>query len=376
VVGTIFAKCGKYSRNEVEETLRTLLARTGGLKQFLSPGETVLLKPNLLSASTPEECVTTHPEIVRATALLVLEAGGKPFIGDSPGIDSFSKVARETGMEEIARELEIPCLELDEPAALTMAEGSVFQRVEVSRRALQTDRIINLPKLKTHAQMMLTLGVKNLFGTVVSHRKAEWHYKVGLRRDVFANLHLDIARSLAPCLTILDGIRGMEGRGPSNGTPRDFGILAVSPDPLDLDLRVCALLGAPLKNFPLYRAALRRGIVHRDEDWSASGLPDGFVPPEIELPQLDALHLLPPFFDRFGKHHLASRPVQDEKKCVRCGKCIEICPANAMAFQGTGRIRIDYEKCIRCYCCQEVCPADAIRFSKGFLLRLLELFRR
>ncbi len=373
---SIFTQCGKYSRNEVENALASLLERFGGMKSIVSRGDNVLLKANMLSASAPDECVTTHPEVVRAAAVQTIEAGGKPFIADSPGIDRFSDVARKTGMEEVARELNIPCVELDDPVALPVAEGNVFQRVEVSRRAVEADKIINIPKLKTHAQMMLTLGVKNLFGTVVSQRKAQWHYNVGLRRETFADLHLDIARGLAPCLTILDGIRGMEGRGPSNGKPRDFGVLAVSSDPLDLDFRVCTLLGAPLEEFPLYRAAVGRGLVAKDARWDAAGLPEGTIIPPIELPKLDALHLLPPFLDRFGKRFLASRPVQEKKKCIRCGKCIEICPADAMKPTRAGDIEIDYDKCIRCYCCQEVCPADAVRFSKGLLLRTLECIRR
>ncbi len=373
---SIFTQCGKYSRNEVENALASLLERFGGMKSIVSRGDNVLLKANMLSASAPDECVTTHPEVVRAAAVQTIEAGGKPFIADSPGIDRFSDVARKTGMEEVARELNIPCVELDDPIALPVAEGNVFQRVEVSRRAVEADKIINIPKLKTHAQMMLTLGVKNLFGTVVSQRKAQWHYNVGLRRETFADLHLDIARGLAPCLTILDGIRGMEGRGPSNGKPRDFGVLAVSSDPLDLDFRVCTLLGAPLEEFPLYRAAVGRGLVAKDARWDAAGLPEGTIIPPIELPKLDALHLLPPFLDRFGKRFLASRPVQEKKKCIRCGKCIEICPADAMKPTRAGDIEIDYDKCIRCYCCQEVCPADAVRFSKGLLLRTLECIRR
>ena len=365
-----------YDRQKLGAALEALLEDLGGIRKFFSAGDRVLLKPNLLSASPPEKCVTTHPEVVRAVALLVLEAGGRPFIADSPGLDGFSKVGDKTGMAQVAQELSIPLEELDDSSPLPMAEGSVFRRVEVARQALEADAIINLPKLKTHAQMTLTLGVKNLFGTVVRQRKAEWHYKTGLHRDIFADLHLDIARSLASALTILDGIEGMEGRGPGNGRPRFFGLLAASPDPLALDLSVATLLGVAPESFPLYRAAKKRGLLPTYDEVRSPSFPEGFVFPDVDIPRLDALHLLPSFLNGFAKKYLSSRPVLNRERCIRCGKCASICPAGAMELKEDGNLRIDYEKCIRCYCCQEVCPADAIRFSKGLLLRVLEGLRR
>ena len=365
-----------YDRQKLGAALEALLEDLGGIRKFFSAGDRVLLKPNLLSASPPEKCVTTHPEVVRAVALLVLEAGGRPFIADSPGLDGFSKVGDKTGMAQVAQELSIPLEELDDSSSLPMAEGSVFRRVEVARQALEADAIINLPKLKTHAQMTLTLGVKNLFGTVVRQRKAEWHYKTGLDRDVFADLHLDIARSLASALTILDGIEGMEGRGPGNGRPRFFGLLAASPDPLALDLSVATLLGVAPESFPLYRAAKKRGLLPTYDEVRSPSFPEGFVFPDVDIPRLDALHLLPSFLNGFAKKYLSSRPVQNRERCIRCGKCASICPAGAMELKEDGNLRIDYEKCIRCYCCQEVCPEDALTFSKGILLRGLEFFHR
>ena len=369
-------RCGSYDREELEERLGVLLESLGGMGRFIAPGERVLLKPNLLSASAPEQCITTHPEVLRAVALRVLEVGGRPFIGDSPGLDGFAGVAAKTGMAEVARELGIPCMELDEPSPLPMAEGSVFRKVEVSKKALEADKIINLPKLKTHAQMLLTLSVKNLFGTVVRQKKASWHYTVGLDRDVFADLHIDIARSLSPAITIMDGVMGMEGRGPGNGRPRQFGLLAASGDPLALDMHLCKMLGADLRSFPLYRAATRRGLISEEATEAKGDFPADFVFEGVDIPRLDSLHLLSFMPEKLARRHLSSRPVQLPEACIGCLKCVEVCPADAMTMREGNFVQIDYTKCIRCYCCQEVCPADAIRFSKGFLLKLLEMLGR
>ena len=66
----------------------------------------------------------------------------------------------------------IPCVELTDPVPLSPAPDALFRRIEVSRLVLEADTIINLPKMKTHGQMLLTLGVKNLFGCIVGRRKA------------------------------------------------------------------------------------------------------------------------------------------------------------------------------------------------------------
>ncbi|MBP5212309.1 MAG: 4Fe-4S binding protein [Pyramidobacter sp.] len=74
--------------------------------------------------------------------------------------------------------------------------------------------------------------------------------------------------------------------------------------------------------------------------------------------------------DRLGRALLASRPEQDEARCVQCGRCAQICPAGALALE-VKKLRFDYSKCIRCYCCHEMCPHDAIRFREGALMKLL-----
>jgi uncharacterized protein (DUF362 family)/NAD-dependent dihydropyrimidine dehydrogenase PreA subunit len=365
-----------YSEKGLTGSLEKLLRELGGLETFVQPGDRVLLKPNMLSARKPEKRVTTDPMVVRIIARMILDCGGKPFIADSPGIEPFGQVARISGIEKVGKDLGIPVLELDDPVPVPHRTDSRFRNVEISSKVLETDRVINLPKLKTHAQMLLTLGVKNLFGTVVAQRKAEWHYKVGLNRDTFASLHLDIYQAIRPTLTILDGIWGMEGHGPGNGRPRNFGILAGSTDAVALDCSICRILGTPLENFPLYREAKRRSIGQTDlEQVNFKGDLDPLeVIKDVDIPRLDSLHVLPGFLKFFG-NSLTSRPVQDPDKCIGCGECVKICAARAISLENR-TLTYDYEKCIRCFCCQEVCPANAIGFKKGFLLKVMETFRR
>jgi len=369
--------CKSYERDLVDEAVRGVLAPLGGLSSFVNSGDRVLLKPNLLSARVPEKRVTTDPAIVRAVALMVMEAGGRPFIGDSPGIEPFKRVVAKTGMAQVAQELGIELVELSSPRRVPLSDNSVFRGLEIGSQALDADVVINLPKLKTHTQMLLTLGVKNLFGTIVAQRKTEWHYMTGLDRDTFASLLLDIYQAVNPALTILDGIWGMDGNGPGNGNPCQLNLLAAARNAVALDMTICHLLGIPLNAYPLYRVAKARSIgeTNLERIVIKGGLLESFVIPEFQVPELDSLRVLPGIFDWFSKRYLVSRPVQDDRNCAGCGECIEACPADAVALEDRD-LHFDYDKCIRCYCCQEICPRGAIGFKKGLLVRILNRFRR
>jgi uncharacterized protein (DUF362 family)/Pyruvate/2-oxoacid:ferredoxin oxidoreductase delta subunit len=369
--------CDSYENGKLEGAVRSAVDLIGGISAFVSPGDSVLLKPNLLSAKSPERCVTTHPAVVRAVARMVMDAGGRPFLGDSPALESFGKVAAKTGMAEVASELNIELVEFSQSTPAIMSEGAKFKKLELAAQALQADVVVNLPKLKTHSQMLLTLGIKNLFGAVVAQRKAEWHYMIGMSRDAFADLHLEIYLTLRPALTILDGVWGMEGHGPANGTPRRVNMLAAAEDPVALDVSTCHILGIPLRLFPLYRAARSRRVGETDiERIDFKGMrPDAFRVQGFNTPSLDSLGVLPGAFDWFAKRFLVSKPVQVEQACIGCGECSQICPAEAIQLEAK-KIDFDYDRCIRCYCCQEVCPQDSIGFHRGLLLRLLHRFNR
>ena len=370
-------KQNSYDQNEINSAIKRIFSHFGGIERHVKKDDNVLLKANMLSASEISKRVTTDPSIVRAVAAEVMNAGGKPFIGDSPGLDKFSAVAKKSGLAAVADELNIPCEELITPAEMPNSKTATFRKIEVSKKVLDADVIINLPKMKTHGQMVLTLGVKNLFGTVVAQRKAEWHYKVGLRRDIFASLLIDIYMGIKPSFTILDGVWGMDGRGPSNGNPRNFCLLAGAENSLTLDFHICRMLGLPLEEFPLWQAAKQKNLP--ETEILDSDLQGDYVHPfkydNVDIPKLSNMRLLPklPLIEPL----LTSKPAQNLKKCIQCLRCIEICPANAMKEnRNGGRINIDYKKCIRCYCCHEFCPKDAIDFKDGLILKIMKFLGR
>ncbi len=360
--------CPDYSPERLAPIVRECL----GLRRF-SRGDKVLVKANMLAARSPEKCVTTHPALVEAVCRGLLDLGCRPVIGDSPGIEPFPIVARASGIADVGARLGVPVRELTRSTLCPPSPRRVHARLELSADVLEADAVVSLPKMKTHCQMQLSLAVKNLFGTVSGTRKAQWHYAVGLDRARFADVLLDISLSVPPLLSIVDGVTGMEGRGPSNGRPREFGLVAAGTDPVALDAALSAMLGLPAEKYVLLQAARRRGI----GNWSLDGVEwRGDLDPatrfsDVDIPTLDALSLMPKFMDSFGKRFLASRPVQVRSRCVACGRCAAVCPANALRLEN-GKLAFDYSACIRCYCCHEMCPQDAIAFREGPLMRLFK----
>jgi uncharacterized protein (DUF362 family)/Pyruvate/2-oxoacid:ferredoxin oxidoreductase delta subunit len=369
----VLTKCPNYESPDFENAVSRTLDQLGGIAKFISPRDRVLIKPNLLSAHVPERRITTDPALTRVITKMVLDAGGRPMIGDSPAMDRFSRVIEKSGTAQVARDLGVDIIELDQPTPVKLGEKAAFKNLELARAALEADKVINLPKLKTHSQMLLTLGVKNLFGTVVGKRKPEWHLMAGVDREIFASLLLDIHGAVNPVLTVLDGVWGMEGRGPANGEPRHVGVIAASADTLAMDLAVTDLLGVDPNRLPLYRAALNRNMVP-EIDCLGDSIEELRVR-DFKAPDLEAVSPLPGFLNNMLRRHLVSKPVSISDTCIQCEKCLDICPAEAVHLTEKQAV-FDYKKCIRCYCCQEVCPQNAIDFRHGPLVRILNRLGR
>ncbi len=365
--------CADYGPGRVRESIASLIGLMGGIDKFVTRGDSVLLKPNMLAPATPEKAVTTHPAVVRAIAELVLDAGGKPFIADSPAVPGFALTAKQTGLGEVAKQLGIPIFELKESTEFKVGDKRIFRMLELSRHALEADRIINLPKLKTHAQMYLTAGVKNTFGCVVGSRKAQWHFKAGTDRIFFARMLVEVYHAVDPDLTILDGIVAMEGDGPgTGGMPRHIGLLAAATDAVALDRTILNIAGGELHKFFIMLAASEMGIGETDlsririlGDAAA-----GFKQKDFHFPKIGKATFGPKIFHRFVLNNLTAKPAEDRKKCTLCNKCIEICPTEIIASKN-GKLAFNYDKCIRCFCCVEVCPEGAMKPVSPLLLKIV-----
>lgn len=363
-------KVESYDSGLVKSGLTDLLAHLGGIEAFVRPGERVLIKPNMLSAKLPEAAVTTHPALLRAVIELVQSAGATALVGDSPGFGTMRSVAKRSGMLAVIEATGAEPVEFLETRYV--ASGGVFRRFEVAAAYLDADRVINLPKLKTHEMMTLTCGVKNLFGILVGAAKPAWHLQAGADRELFARVLLEIYQLRPPELTIVDAIMAMEGDGPGSGDPRHVGLLLAGVNPVAVDVIAAEIAGIPKQLLFVELQARKLGLPgsNRSEiEVVGTDLGTLHISP-FRLPPLSDVEFgLPRFLKDRLRNHLTTRPVQIKEKCILCGVCAKACPPGVITIEGV-RLKFDYHRCIRCFCCRELCPQAALAVHKGILLRI------
>jgi uncharacterized protein (DUF362 family)/Pyruvate/2-oxoacid:ferredoxin oxidoreductase delta subunit len=363
-------RCENYDEEKVISALRESITLVGGIQIFVKKGSRVLLKPNLLYGKSPEKAVTTHPSIIKGMILLVREAGGIPFIGDSPSVGSLTRAAEKAGIKAVADEMKCPLVEFNRPVVPRERGGKIFKKLEIDQAVLEADVVINLPKWKTHAQMLLTLGVKNLFGCIPGPRKAQCHLMAGEDAKAFARILVDVYRIVQPSLTILDGIVAMEGNGPNSGHPIPIGLILASGDSLSLDQIVCDLLGISRKSLLTNRVAFDQGLGKEKIDVLGEKVEDVKVS-GFQFPTLSQVDWgIPGFLSKAMKNALTSKPALVGEMCKDCDECTKICPPKALTRKGKD-LAFDYKQCIRCFCCLEVCPSGAISIQPGWALKMV-----
>jgi uncharacterized protein (DUF362 family)/ferredoxin len=361
-----------YEYTQLRQDVVRLLEPLGGMPAFVCSGDRVLLKPNMLAAKKPEQAVTTHPVLIQVIAELVAEAGGIVFIGDSPGYGNYQRVADNCGVTKAAQNSGAKLIEFTD--AVELRGNGTFRSIHVSRAYYEADKIINLPKLKTHEMMTMTCAVKNLFGAVIGTEKAGWHLKVGKSRELFAQLLLEIYQLKKPALNIVDAILAMEGNGPGSGDPVKLGYLLAGANPVAVDVIAGQLTGIPADLLHIERTAARLGLpgALRQEITLYGASTEVFPAAHFRLPAgLDAQFGLPAFLVKALKDQLTSYPEADKNKCISCGVCRDACPPAAITIQNSA-LSVDNARCIRCWCCRELCPYDAMATKKSLLLRILK----
>jgi uncharacterized protein (DUF362 family) len=275
------ARCQDYHVPSFSQTVGTLLETIGCQPPR---GHRVLVKPNLLAATPPDFLPCTHPQVVRAACQYLLDCGARVQVGDSPSLGTGAHIAGKIGLTEALEDLGVPLVELHNPKVVRLSFPC--GRAGLSRRALDNDLILNLPKLKVHRMLRLTGAVKNFFGCIVGVRKAWMHVAYGWGSR-FEGMLLDLHDLLPPSMSLMDAVTAMHVGGPVHGEPYDLGLLAASPSAVGLDAAVFGLLGLSAPEVATWQEALRRQLPGADpaDLWYPLEQPQDFANNGFQIPR-------------------------------------------------------------------------------------------
>ncbi|MGN0905916.1 MAG: DUF362 domain-containing protein, partial [Bullifex sp.] len=285
----------------------------------------------------------------------------------SPGLHTPSFHGRNCGLYEVCEKTGATWVNFAESPRTHKIDRKT--KLTMAKVLDEADVVISVAKFKTHELMYLTGAVKNMFGTLPGLNKSPCHVKAPSRTS-FASLICKIYRESGACYGIVDAIIGMEGPGPANGTLRQVGLLIGGADSFEVDEAMRIIMGYKDGDIPILNEGKRKGLTRLDPVWSLLDPNDLVIKDfrKVDVAKKEGLvrSLLLPFITRvFDRKKAQQRPAPDfdESVCIKCRKCIDICPAKALTLT-EGKVVIDKGKCIRCYCCHEMCPKGAIDIRK------------
>lgn len=371
-------RCDDYDAEKVIVAVARSIELLGGIDRFVSPGQKVVLKPNLLQAAPPEKCVTPHPTVVQAVAILLKKHGCEVVIAESAGGGSMHsegglrKLYSVTGMDQAAETAGV-MLSFDTSSRDTPnPDGKLVKRFEVITPVLEADAVVSVSKAKTHVLTTMTGATKNIFGVLPGMEKPSFHGRL-IAVDDFAEMLLDLNTLIKPRLQVMDAVVGMEGNGPSGGDPRPIGAILASGSYAAIDVVAARLMAFHPEEVPTLRRAMERGLLPADysvttvgDDSSTLAVPD-YRHPRTATAGVSR-RLSGPLLRLMRVYAL--RPVVMVDQCTGCGRCVKACPQKTIRMV-KGKARIKHRDCIRCYCCHEMCTQNAIELERSLGGRMM-----
>jgi uncharacterized protein (DUF362 family)/Pyruvate/2-oxoacid:ferredoxin oxidoreductase delta subunit len=376
IISSIY--CDTYEQTAVDKAVFKAINSLGVLDK-IKPGSKILIKPNLLSDHRPDEAITTHPAIIKSIVQIVKSKGAVPFIGDSPGniLKGIENVWEKTEMTSIAAEAGIRLVSFETSGVKEMpVKHPTVKSISVAKTVFDFDAIINVPKLKTHTFMGLTCGVKNFYGCVPGIRKIEYHkmapspYDFGLLLGELYGILKDKI-----LFTVVDGIEGLEGNGPSTkGIKRKYNIVCAAADAVALDTYITQCIEKNYKKNFFIKILKNYGDTDYEKfEFKGDGVAN-FNFEAVKLPITKILNMIPVSLARFAGNYIGRflwiKPFIEEDKCVKCGQCLKSCPAKTIIKTDKGIIYINEENCISCFCCHELCGYKAIEIKESIIAKL------
>ncbi|MHA1273139.1 MAG: DUF362 domain-containing protein, partial [Promethearchaeota archaeon] len=237
----------KIVNDDVESAVFQALELINAANLFKKPNLKILIKPNILLGKEPERAATTHPEVLKAVIKWLKQFNPKRIIvAESSGtfkrgatLEAFEK----SGIKDVCEKFDVEWVPFEKTERKTykVPNPLVLNEITASTLLDEVDIIINLPKIKTHGQCLLTCCIKNMFGTLILGNKARIHAQFP-KKEIFNAALADIYSVSNPQLTIVDGYLCQEGNGPSAGDVIKLDIIIAGYDPVALDTTICRII--------------------------------------------------------------------------------------------------------------------------------------
>lgn len=325
-------------------------------------GKKVVIKPNVLRASTSEEHIVTHPSLLRAVVEKVEEMSPAAIVvGDNPGLFNYGdneNSFEKTGLMDAAKGY---YRNLGNSTQNLAFNPDFMPQVGVSKDILDADILISLPKFKTHGLTVMTGAIKNSYGILPGAQKARLHQIAGAP-EPFHDVIVEVFRLRVPDFFIMDAVMGMEGNGPASPDLREIGLVLASDNAVALDGVVARMMGLDPGRLRFLQTARAMGLgdfnsesIHIDGEMR--------VLENFKVPPLGGEAIMGnQAIQELMQNKTRVRPQADPELCTACGNCIEHCPVSALTMDDILPV-VDVDTCITCFCCQEICPEKAMTLA-------------
>jgi len=235
---------------------RAAVEAVGGMRRFVRPGETVLVKPNMAWDRSPEQGANTHPAVVAEVVRQCRAAGAARVVVAEHPVHDGRRVAERSGIRaavaEAGGDLLLPAPSGFERCVLG---GSVLESWEVLAALFSADRLVNVPVVKHHSLSRLTCGLKNHMGLLGGQRGR-------LHQEIHSAV-VDLACAFRPTLTVVDATRVMIRNGPTGGRLEDLkrvDAVAAATDPVAADAWAARQIGLDPRDVAHLVEAEGRGL--------------------------------------------------------------------------------------------------------------------
>ena len=349
--------------------------------------KSILLKPNFLA---PTKNAFTPIELIRELIQILINKtdAEKISVGDSTLTKKFTSMTfKRSKIRETCEAEGVNLINFFESERVKVKLNNPTYEIEESiylpKEIIDSNLIINLPKLKTHSGYVYTGAIKNLFGLLGNKMKMHRTHKNKIDfQKMLADIYFAVEETnktdLPKTMTLMDGIIAMEGKGPRAGKPRKVGLIIAGFNPAAVDIVGYTLMNGNPNDLDAITSLAKRtelpvNITQLDiigvENINDFVVKD-FKKPKVKLLKKDRIRESS-LFSKISEKMMKISIKINHKRCLLCEECVRHCPAEALVNKND-RILVDHDLCIECFCCGESCPNNAIT-AKFYLFRVLPL---